>query len=405
MKNILFLFLILISLKSFSQSNNVQSAANYFKNYERASSKNKQGEIANAKRFIDMAAENSSTNNDPKMWYYKGKIYHAIDYDSIAAINQLDVDAAEKAASSILNVLKLETETKFLAKNDYLDEVNDLTWICGVGLFSRAVEAYTKNDFERAAKYYNQIFDILPLDKNNNLKRNNITADVLNQNLYLVYKKAKDMEKAKMYLQKLIDAHFNDPSIYLNMSRIYLEEKDTAKALGYIEQGRKIFEDNPKLISEEINIYIAQGKTDLLISKLSDAITATPENEQLYFNRATLLDNKKEREKAIEDYKKAIELKPNYFDANYGLGVLYFNTAAELSNKANSIPPAKQKEYDEAKAKAQAKFKEAQPYLEKAHEVNPKDVVTINSLKQIYARLGDLKKADEMKKALEELKQ
>src|SRR6185436_15236176 len=137
MKNILFLFLILISLKSFSQSNNVQSAANYFKNYERASSKNKQGEIANAKRFIDMAAENSSTNNDPKMWYYKGKIYHAIDYDSIAAINQLDVDAAEKAASSILNVLKLETETKFLAKNDYLDEVNDLTWICGVGLFSR----------------------------------------------------------------------------------------------------------------------------------------------------------------------------------------------------------------------------------------------------------------------------
>ncbi|HKR06729.1 MAG TPA: tetratricopeptide repeat protein [Bacteroidia bacterium] len=399
MKNKLIVFLLLFSLKSFSQSNNVQSAINYFKGYERGG-KNKQGEIANAKRFIDMSAEDASTANDPKMWYYKGKIYHAIDSDSSSAINQIDDNAAGKAATSFINFLKTATK-KYDAE---ITEANDLVWISGVGLFNRAGEAYNKSDFERAAKYYNEIFDILPLDKNNNMKRNNITPDVLNLNLYYVYKKAKNPDKSKEYLQKLIDAKYNDPVIYLNMSRIYLDQKDTVKALSCIEQGRKIFEENPNLISEEINIYMAQGKTDVLISKITDAIAATPDNEQLYFNRGTLYKNNNQNDKAIDDFKKAIELKPDYFDANYNLGATYFNMAGELVNKANKIPPDKQKEYNEAKTKADAKFKEAQPFLEKAYELNPKDKNTVNSLKQLYARIGDLKKAEEMKKVLEELK-
>jgi tetratricopeptide (TPR) repeat protein len=404
MKNKLILFLALISLKSFSQSNNVQSAGNSFKSYETASAKSKPGDIANAKRFIDMAAQDASTANDPKMWYYKGKIYRAIDMDTIAAISQLDADAVEKSATSFINVLNLEPTSKYLQKNEHLDEVNDLVWMSAVNLFNRAGEAFNANNFERADRLYNKIFEIFPLDKNNNLKRNNITADVLNLNLYYVHKKAKDTEKAKMYLQKLIDARYNDPMIYLYMERMYLEQGDTAKALTYIEQGRKIFDDNPKLISEQLNIYIIQGKTDILLGKITEAIASTPDNEQLYFNRATIYNSRNEKEKAIADYKKAIELKPDYFDANYELGATYFNMGGELLKKANSIPASKTKEYDEAKAASDAKFNEALPYLEKAHEMNPKDYNTVFSLKQLYARKGDMKKADEMKQALETLK-
>ncbi|MEP7169220.1 MAG: tetratricopeptide repeat protein [Bacteroidota bacterium] len=397
MKNNLLLLLILISLKGFSQSNNVQTAANYFKDYDRTGSKNKLEDLSNGKKYIDMAAEDASTNNDPKMWYYKGKIYHAIDIDTNSAINQLDADAAEKAAVSFINCLKTDT------KKTYADDANDLVWISGASLFGKAGEAYNKNNFELAAKYYNEIFDIISLDKNNNLKRNNITADVLNLNLFYVYRKAKDTDKSKTYLQKLIDVKYNDPMIYSYMSRIYLDQKDTTKALEYIGQGRKIFNDNTNLINTELDIYIAQGKTDVLITKTTEAIAATSDNEQLYFNRGTLYKNSNENDKAIADFKKAIELKPDYFDANYNLGATYFNMAAELANKANSIPPEKQKEYNDAKAKTEAKFKEAQPFLEKAHEANPKDLNTVMSLKQLYARIGDLKKADEMKKALEEL--
>ena len=46
---------------------------------------------------------------------------------------------------------------------------------------------------------------------------------------------------------------------------------------------------------------------------------------------------------------------------------------------------AKQKELEEA---AKAKFMEARPFLEAAHESNPEDIDTIRSLRDIYARTG-----------------
>jgi tetratricopeptide (TPR) repeat protein len=88
-----------------------------------------------------------------------------------------------------------------------------------IALFNKGVEAYNKNDLQRAETFYKKIFEIVPLDKDNNLKRNNITADLVSKNLYMVANKAKDYPKAKMYLQKLIDAKYNDPMIYIYMSR------------------------------------------------------------------------------------------------------------------------------------------------------------------------------------------
>ena len=107
---------------------------------------------------------------------------------------------------------------------------------------------------------------------------------------------------------------------------------------------------------------------------------------------------------AITSYKKAIELKSDYFDANYNLGALIFNQGVELVDKANKLPPSKQAEFDKLKTQFDAKFGEAKPYFEKAYQINPKDVATIQSLKQLYLRLGDMPKAEEMKKALDAVK-
>ena len=101
---------------------------------------------------------------------------------------------------------------------------------------------------------------------------------------------------------------------------------------------------------------------------------------------------------------KAVELKPDYFEANYNLGAMYFNKGAELVNKANNLPVSKQAEYDAAKKKYEAKFREAKPYLEKAYQLNPKDEATMQSLYQLYGRLNETAKAQEMKAALDGLK-
>lgn len=383
------LILLLGPLFTAGQSNNVQSAANSLK----------VNEVDDAKKWIDLAAENEQTANNPKMWYYRGKTYMAIHTDK--AWNSLDEDAVEKAAVSFINCLK--TDSKKL----YTDDCKKLVWLTGLGLFDKAIEFTQKNDFQRAMRYYNQVFEVIPLDEDNNLKRNNITAEIVEKNMAYTSLKANDPATAKVYFQKLIDKNFNDPKIYLNMARINLEQKDTAAALKYIEQGKTIFDDNTSLITEEMNIYLAQGKTDILIDKLSNSIENNPDNELLYLNRGMMYDSKKDHEKAAGDFKKVLELNPDNLDANYSLGVLYFNQAATMANAANSIKS--NDEFAKAKESYEKKFKEAAPYLEKAAAVNDRKTedeqsmytATLASLKQLYVRTGEMEKYEKIKSELE----
>ena len=43
-----------------------------------------------------------------------------------------------------------------------------------------------------------------------------------------------------------------------------------------------------------------------------------------------------------------------------------------------------------------ARFEQAKPYLEKAHEVNPEDRDTLRSLRDIYTRMGNDAKVQEI---------
>lgn len=387
MKKVFLLILIILGVHSvFAQNMNVQSASNSLKD----------NDLAQAKSYIDLAAANEQTANNYKMWYYRGKIYLAIISDTSKIVKDLDRDAAEKATISFLNCIKTDT------RGWYTDECKNLVWIAGIGLYNSAIEAYNQNDFARAEKHYNLIFDVFPLDNNKELKQKNITPEIIYKNLYLNANKAGKMTEAKSYLQKLIDLNFNDPTIYLYMERILLQEKDTAQALSFLAKGRAKFEENSDLLNEELNIYIAQNKTDILLNKLTDAIALNPEQELLYFNRGTIFEKNKEYVKAEADYKKAVELKDDYFDAFYNLGAMVFNQGAEMANAANSITD--DKKFTEAKAKADLKLRESLPFLERAYELNPKDKSTMQSLKQLYARINEPEKYNKIKTALDSQK-
>jgi len=81
---------------------------------------------------------------------------------------------------------------------------------------------------------------------------------------------------------------------------------------------------------------------------------------------------------------------------------LYFNQAADIYNQANN--ESDNKKYQALKAKGDEKMKLAVPYLEKAHELNPKDLPTMESLKNGYYRLQMNDKYDAMKKKIDEAK-
>ncbi|MFN8143181.1 MAG: tetratricopeptide repeat protein [Bacteroidia bacterium] len=383
---------MLVSLSISAQNFNIQSASNALTHKD----------LPEAKKMIDLAAANESTSNNPKMWYYQGKVYLEIYDDSLSRVTGLDPDAIEKSALGFLNCLKTDT------KEAYKEECMKLIWQTGVGLFNQAVQSYSKGNTEKANKLYLLTLDVLPLDKDNNLKRNNITTEIVYKNLYFNSMKGNNTAQAKVYLQKLIDMKFNDPKIYLYMSRIHQEEKDTTKALEIISKGRSLFDDNTSLMNEEIRLYLLTGRTNELISKLDASIESNPD-ENLYFTRGSIYEGKKDYDKAITDYKKAIELNPDLLYANYNLGAIYFNQGAEKANAANSIKT--NDEFEKAKKVFDEKFKSAEPFLEKALENNQKKTEddqslyksTLQILKQLYARLNETEKYNKAKAELETL--
>ncbi len=382
MKKVLLLVAALSGLAVSAQKNAVESAAIYLRN----------GEMEDAKKSIDAAAVHDETKNDPKMWFYRAAIYDTLyrnpDYAKI-----FDADGVEKLAIACKKCVETDTKDRFSYYCD-LAIVNS-----AFATYNKAIEFTQAKDSKNAAKYFQYTLDVIPFDKGNDLKKNNINEKNILLSLADLGLKTEDYATAKVNLQKLIDMDYQDPIVYLLMGNIYFTEKDTAKGMTYIELGRSKFQTDKDLINMELNIYMAQGRQDILLKKLNDALDLDNENITLLFVRGNVYDNyaanankhaKQARDtsailskkskvqpnaavkskleaaaksnaklsdslfrmqkeyvaKAEADYKKVIELKDDYIDAYYNLGALTNNKTTEIVERMNALSAPTQAEYD-----------------------------------------------------------
>ncbi len=398
---ILIKLLVLVNLLAYSQSQNVTSAAIIFKQYNSEKDKSlKSLKITEAKEFIDLAFNNESTANSPKMWNYRAQIYLQIALKE----PEIDKDAILKATEAYIKCLQRDKKgrvvvRKWTAEEDVLSALVQ----CGYKLFNAAIEQYNAEEYARALEYYSAIFDIIPLDSEDQLKRGNITKETILYNSFFASNRMKNNSKSKEILQELIDINFNEPAIYIHMSNIYQAENSMDKALEYLAYGRDMFDSDQSLINAEINLYIQLERTTELIDKLSEAIVLDNENELLYFNRGTIYDQNGEFSNAESDYKASLEINPDLFGANYNLGALYFNSGVEKNNKANAT--SNNTTYKKLKKEAENSFIKALPYLESAYHLNSEDMNTLLSLKQLYYLNGDYKKSEEIKQVIASYKE
>ena len=106
-----------------------------------------------------------------------------------------------------------------------------------------------------------------------------------------------------------------------------------------------------------------------------------------------MFESLKKTEEAILDYKKALELKPDYYDAAFNLGAFYFNRGADKINESNDLPLSATKKYNALKADAKKDFETAVPYVETAHKAKPGDGGTGEMLAKLYTHTGEYDKA------------
>ena len=366
MKKLLLLFTVIVCStgSTEAQKSKVQTAWNYYK-YD---------ELDKAKTAIDEASLNETTIGMAKTWYYKGLIYQKMYKHE--KYGNLDPNALVVAYEAYTKALEIEPGYEFAS------EINQNKLVIGNQIFGQGVEHFNAKKYDLALGSFENVLKISPND----------TLATLNA-AYSA-ERSGNKEKAKSYYHKLITMKYNDPKIYIFLSNIYKAESDSATALATVQKGRQQFPADNNLLIEELNMYLASGKDKEALELLNVAIQNDPSNPNLRFAQGTVYDKLNRKNDAADSYKKAIELKPDFFDAYYNLGAMYFNEAAEMANKANELKS--NTEYAKAKEKFDAKFKESAPYLEKAHQLNPADMNTMISLKQLYARTGENVKYDKI---------
>ncbi len=385
------IFLAMVFAVNFIQAQcktKVVSAFNYTNN----------GYLDKAQKYIDEALTCPDTKDWAKTWYYRGNVYLQIHLSKEDKYKKLDSNALQVAYDSYQKAIELDT------KKEYYQDIMLSLMVCGEQYYNKGVTLYSLKKYDDAMASFNKTATINGFFS--------ITDTLATYNAALCAELAKKPEKAKEYYVKLINANYHQPLVYSSLANIYTSKKDTAKALSTILKGRKLFPDNYSLIIAETNIYLSTGKSKEAKDLLELAIQKDPTNPNLYFTIGTTYDalsNDTSKTKTGRDaffkeaesaYKKAIELKPDFFDAIYNLGALYFNDGVRIFQEADLMVNDMTK-YKELQLLFEDRWKNALPYLEKALELNPNDYNTLLSLKQLYSRMNQM---DKLKAINEKLK-
>lgn len=187
--------------------------------------------------------------------------------------------------------------------------------------------------------------------------------------------------------------------IYKNVVLIYVQKGKVEEAKKAVIEAKKTNPEDTSLILTEANLYL-ETKDFVTYKKLiTEVLAKNPTNADLYYNLGVICYNNKEVVDAEKYYLKAIELNPKYGNAYLNLSILKLEPEKTLIEKMNKLgtSPADNKKYELLKKQREDVFKSVIPYLEKAHELDDKNMDVAKTLLNVYNALELTDKAKVLK--------
>jgi len=378
MKKILFVLVLVFSITlTYGQKNVRQTASNLLKD----------GKLDKALETINQCLQDATTAQDAKAWFIKGNIYLEIANSKDEKYKSLDPQPLQKALEAYKKAVEYDP------KKDYYDDIlAKLTWQHN-NYYNAAVDSYNKKAYKDAMQNFEDAASTLSIA--NVPDTVSLLYAAFNANL------AGEKEKQKQYYIDLLKGGAKSVVIYATLADLYRIDKDSANALKVIRLGQKKYPNNLQLTLSESNVYIFFNDVPKALSTLNIAAQKDSTN-YLVFNAIGINyqkiyeDTLKPQAIRSEAYKKseaaylkAISLKSDFYDVQLNIASLYFNSAVPIALKANGLPLDAKEEYDKLTAQANAYYRLALPFLTRADQLEPNDLNSLNSLRQIYSSLGD----------------
>ncbi len=287
-----------------------------------------------------------------------------------------------------------------LDKNRFEKEIKMALTLFVNELTNAGIDAFNSEKFSTAADIFEKVLGVNGLEMFAADSQGADTAIIYNTALAAY--NAKEWDRAADYLKQTIKLSYGGGDAVLLLDQVYSNTADSLKMAANLQDGFEKYPEDDRILTQLINFYLSAKQNDKALDYLDKAIVKDPENATFYYARGVLNDQSKRFDKAITDYEKAKDLNPEYFDALYNLGVIFFNQGVEQMNHANDKTDFK--EFEKEKAKADALFKKSLPYMERALELKPEDAGVLESLKGLYYRFEMNDRYDVVKAKLDSLK-
>ncbi len=340
---------------------------------------NKEGKFEEAKGFIDEALTDPKATEKEKYWRYRGNIYSNIVKDSVLFAKYPD------AFNICLESFKKQIEID--KRKDYLQEVAVELDNVKVIIGQRAEKKYKANDLGAAGDLFLNISQISGVY--------GVVDTAFIYNAAFCHHKANMYDKAKVEYNTCIQNKYNLRESYLGISDILIAEGKKAEAITFLSDARKAFPKDADLLRAEVNIYIEDKdykKAQDVLKALSDT---DPNNESVWFVLGVTFEKENNVADAESSYLKALAIKPDYFDAAYNAGALYYNKAVEKNKECDAIPMNQADKFNACKTELKPMFLKAAEYFEICYKQDSNDAQLKQALKECYLKGGQKEKANQ----------
>lgn len=271
-------------------------------------------------------------------------------------------------------------------------------------LYFAAANAVNGKDYDSAIKYYQMLIDAgFTGETEEFVATNKETGEVESfesENVRNIAVKSGEFIKPEKQVSES-----KKGEILRNMTLIYIERGDSDKATSLMKEARAEKPNDIFLIRADADMSYKMGDIERYNELMNEIVASDPDNPEIYFNLGVGSAEIGDKEKSIEYYKKALELKPDYEGALINLAVLKLSGENKLVEKMNELgnSSADNKKYDALKQERQDLYTETLPYLEKALKLNPNNMEVVRTLMNMYGQVGEDTKFKDMKAKLESM--
>ncbi len=270
-------------------------------------------------------------------------------------------------------------------------------------LYYAAGNAVNGKDYTTALKYYEQLMDL----GFTGIKTEYLATSPEGQEID--FGNTEERDKAVMAFGYTNPNDRVAPSvkgdILQKLTYIYLDQGQNDKAIEVMKEARAANPGDITLIRTEADLAYKMGDIAKYNSLMQEVIASDPNNPELYYNLGVSAAKIDQKDKAMEYYKKSLEIDPNFTNAKINIAALILSGEGAIVEEMNGLGMSRKDEqrYDELKAQRNNMYLEVIPYLESAVQAKGDNVELVRTLMNIYTQVGQDDKYKAMKAKLQAL--